>query len=183
MSQVDDLFAQLPIGDIAKKLGVSEAEASAAAKQALPALFGGLAVNSNSEAEAEKLQATLSRHEGKLDARLNGDIDEQDGEKIVRHVFGNKSDTVSDKLGQASSASGDLIKKILPILAPIVLSYLANKYLGGGGAAKQSQGGLVDILTGMLGGGSASSRSRSTTNNSDDLLGGLGQVLGGLLGK
>jgi hypothetical protein len=44
---------------------------------------------------------------------------------------------------------GALVKKLLPILAPIVMSWLSKKLAGGQGGT----GRLGDLLGGLLGGG------------------------------
>ena len=72
-------------------------------------------------------------------------VDTDDGDKIVSNIFGPNSDQVAHTLGGAlggsqSGGQGDLIKRLLPILAPIVLSYL-TKRMGGGG--KSGGGGLL----------------------------------------
>ena len=78
---------------------------------------------------------------------------------------------VVNRLGATGGGGGtDLIGKLLPILAPIALSYLAGRVGGGGGkTSAASAGGLGDILGGLLGGGGGGG-------------GGLGDILGGLLG-
>ncbi len=86
---------------------------------------------------------------------------------------------------------GDLVRKLLPILAPIVMSYLAKKILGGqnagGGAGdvagrdgsgdSAGQPGGIDlgsILGGILGGGPQGGAGAPG--------GGFGDILGGILG-
>lgn len=89
-------------------------------------------------------------------------VDTQDGEKIVGHVFGGQQDQVANRLpGTANlgGVGGDLVRKLLPILAPIVMSYLAKKVLGGGqdsgaqGSLPSPAGGGADLGS-VLGGGS-----------------------------
>src|SRR5690606_9080421 len=132
MSQYDELLAQIPIADIAKQLGIGEDVAEAAVTQVLPGLVGGLKANAEDGGEAS-LEKALTKHKG---AKLRGvdDVNTADGEKIVKHVFGDKQDAVVSKLagGSGSSDVTDvIIKKVLPIVAPIVLAWLANKFLGG----------------------------------------------------
>ncbi|CAG7605084.1 DUF937 domain-containing protein [Leucobacter soli] len=174
---LDDLLGQIPIGDIAADFGVDESTASAAVKQALPGLLGGLAVNAGDEEGANKLEQALEKHRGsEAKGRLSA-IDTADGEKIVGHVLGAKQEEVVQALGAQSGDSGiaALIPKLLPILAPIIMQFLAN----GLGTQKSESaadsepagGGLGDLLGGLLGGGSQSGSG-----------GGLGDLLGGLLG-
>lgn len=173
---INELLQDIPIGDIAAQFGLDEATAKQAVTQALPGLLGGMAVNASSEEGATKLTAALKKHEG---AKLKGldSVDTADGQKIVKHVLGDKEQDVALALGsQGEGGLGDIIQKLLPVLAPIVMGFLANK-LGGGAAAQGTQtaqtgGGIGDLLGGLLGGGGS---------NSNDA-GGIGDLLGGLLG-
>ncbi|NLA64745.1 MAG: DUF937 domain-containing protein [Leucobacter sp.] len=172
---ISDLLNSVPIGDIASSFGVDEATAKQAVEQTLPGLLGGMAVNASNTDGAEKLTAALKKHEGAPVATLKG-VDTNDGEKIVKHVLGDKQDAVAQALSQQSGGGiGDLIPKLLPILAPIVMGYLANKMSGSSSASSSSSnadgGGIGDLLGGLLGGGSSSNSG-----------GGLGDLLGGLLG-
>ena len=79
-------------------------------------------------------------------------MDADDGDKIVGNVFGSQRDQVVNQLGSQGGGDSGLIGKLLPLLAPIVMSYLAKQMSsrstqGGGG------GGLTDILGSVLGGG------------------------------
>jgi hypothetical protein len=185
MDGLDELARQLPIGEIAKKLGVSEAEAKDAVDEALPALVSGLAANSSTPQGEKSLEKALKKHSGSslLDGGVKvDDVDTQDGEKIVTNIFGGTRDQVVSRLASTPSSSTQaVIQKILPIVAPIVLAWLASKFFpkpGGAGAPTTKEatgGGIGDVLGGLLGGGGSGS-SHSTSP------GGLGGMLGGLLG-
>lgn len=181
MSDFDGLLDLIPIGDIAKQLGVPEDVAEAAVKQAIPAIVGGMAANAKDADGAKSLEKALNKHattssSGKKVAVK--DIDTADGEKIVNNVFGaKKSDVVA---AVADTSKGDvtkeLIAKLLPIIAPIVISFIASQFLGQKAetpAAKEeapaaSSGGIGDLLGGLLGG-----------SGGQEI---IGSVLGGLLG-
>ncbi|MDL9935394.1 DUF937 domain-containing protein [Gordonia sp. ABSL1-1] len=181
MSDVDDLLARLPMGDIAAQLGVDEESAREAAAQAVPALLTGLQAQTGDEESAQRLVGALAQHDNDLaQGEINvGDVDTADGSKIVAKIFGDKTDAVADAVStQVPAAAVDqgLITKMLPILAPIVLSFLTKKILGGGAAQPTGNaaggGGLGDVLGGILGGG----------QGGGGLGGGLGSILGGMLG-
>ena len=182
-NELDDLLAQVPVTDIAAKLGVDEDTALAAVKQALPGLVGGMAVNASDDDGAQKLQSALGKHTPKAGTISLDAIDTEDGKKIVKHVLGDKENDVAQALGAQAGGGGldfgKLIPMLLPILAPIVMQFLAGRMGGGSTSTAQSQsqgGGLSDILGGLLGGltgGSASTQSQG---------GGLSDILGGLLG-
>lgn len=128
-----------------------------------------------------------------------GQVDQADGEKIASHIFGSNEEQVYSALG-SSGAGGGLVKRLIPILAPIVLSYIANRVLKGGGGLggaggatapsttdNSAQGGpgsldsmLQDVLGGALGGGTATQQAPQQSQPSGG--GSILDVLGGLLG-
>ena len=135
-SELDALLQQVPLGELAERFSVDEATIDAAVRQALPGLVGGMAVNASDRDGADQLERALQKHtpsSGTLD--LNA-IDTTDGGKIVTHVLGDKEETVTKALGAQSGNSviADLLPQLLPILAPLVMQFLAGK-LGGGSSA------------------------------------------------
>lgn len=194
MSAVSDIKSQLDVAQIAQLLGTDEATAGQAVDQALESLVGTMDANVADPDQALGLTRALGDHVGSGDVTAE-QVDTADGEKIVSHVYS------ADQIQALSSgAGGGLIRKLLPILAPIVMGYLASKldgYMrgqtGGRGAPagrQESPGGLGDVLGGMVGGGAGGS------GGLGDLLGqvlgggaaggaasgGLGDLLGGILG-
>lgn len=180
MSAVDDILDRLPVDDIAAELGVTPEQAEAAARQALPALLGGMAANAEDPSGADSLADALDQHDplrGKVDL---GGVDTADGDKIVKHVFGDSRDEVAARLAGTSQAAGldsDLVKRLLAILAPIVLSYLAGRITDRSGSSEGGGGLVVTILEEVLGG-----TSPGETGSSRGVGEILGDVLGGLLG-
>ncbi|MGH8827358.1 MAG: DUF937 domain-containing protein [Jiangellaceae bacterium] len=189
MSAIDEIFDQIPLSQLAAQLGVEPEVAEQATRQALPALLGGMGANAQDANGAASLSEALGQHSSSLlDGGVNlADVDTTDGEKIVHNVFGASEEQVVNKLAGVSGGGGGLdmgalVKKLLPILAPIVMAWLSKK-LGGGRAepagaradggtqpAEQDSGGLGDLLGGILGGADQGGT------------GGLGDLLGGLLG-
>ncbi|MDI9914999.1 DUF937 domain-containing protein [Rhodococcus sp. IEGM 1379] len=179
MASLDDLLSQIPIDQIAQQLGVDRATAETAVKSALPTLVGGLGANAQDEAGAASLESALQSHANTtiLDDGIDiSKVDTEDGQKIVANIFGNNTDQVASTLGGVGGGN-DLVKQLLPILAPIVLAYLAKQFTGGNATQTQAStgggGGIGDLLGGLLGGGN------SGGGNSG---GGIGGALGGLLG-
>ena len=173
MAELDGLIDLIPIDDIAKKLGIDEKAAKSAIKTVLPTIVAGLSANASDADGAAKLEKTLEKHTSK--STKIDDIDEEDGKKIVNHVFGSKKEAVEEAAAGKVDVTKDIIAKILPIVAPIVLAWLAQKFLGGGAATEsksaapeESSGGIGDILGGLVG-----------SKEGQDV---LGSVLGGLLG-
>jgi hypothetical protein len=190
MSATDEILANIPLTQLASQLGVDEATAEAATRQAIPALLGGLQANAQDPAGAASLAGALGNHSSALvDGGVNLDeVDTADGEKIVGNIFGSNSTQVAQTLGNNLGQQSGLIQKLLPILAPIVLSYLTRRLTGGGsgggagdllgsilgGSGAGQGGGLSDVLGGMLGGGQAAGADRGSGSVLD--------MLGGMLG-
>lgn len=177
MAAVDDIRSTLDVSQIAQFLGTDEQTAEQAVDQALNQLVGSMGGNATDPQVAVDLsRAALNDHVGSPaygDTIDINNVDTNDGEKIVNHVFSGQQ---VQTLG--GGAAGGLLQRLLPLLAPIVMGYLASKLqerMGGGARAPQQQagGGLGDILGDLLGGGSAQRQSGG---------GGFGDILGDLLG-
>lgn len=186
MSDLNDILDRIPIDDIAEQLGVSKEDAATAVAQAVPTLLAGMQANAASGGEAS-LEKALKKHESsQATAKKVADIDTADGEKIVKNVLGDKSNAVAEKVAEANPSdfvSKDLIAKVLPIVAPIVIGFLASKFFGGSSTtstvatkSEDSGGGLGDLVGNVLGGLTGSSTSSSSAS------GGIGDLIGGLLG-
>lgn len=174
---LDDILRQVPIDDIAEKLGVSRDEAKVAVEQGGAVLLGGLAKNAESAEGSVAIQKALKKHEGTAGASKVDDIDQADGGKIVAHILGSKEKEVTKELTESKATPGIDFGKLLPILAPIVMGLIANATKDKSAkpdAGAESSGGIGDVIGGLLGGGNSSSGSSGG--------GGLGDVIGGLLG-
>ncbi|WP_311259086.1 DUF937 domain-containing protein [Microbacterium sp. WCS2018Hpa-9] len=172
---LDDILTQVPIDDIAAKLGVSPDVAKEAVEQGGAVLLGGLAKNASTTEGSAAIENALKRHEGRTGAAKVDDIDQADGGKIVSHILGDDEQKVTQKLTESKETAGIDFGKLLPILAPIVMGLIANatkdKSAKPGTAESQSGGGGIgDVIGGLLGGGSSSGG------------GGIGDLLGGILG-
>jgi hypothetical protein len=193
MAGLDELFAQIPVQDIASKVGADEDEVNNAIRTLVPALVGGLAQNVQSnDIDSSKLESAVAQQgeSGLLDGGVNVDqVDEKEGDNLVAHLFGgNDSNAVASALGGTGAGSSDLIKKLLPILAPIVLAYIGNQLTKGSASAPAQQpqaqsaggGGLGDILGSILAGAGAGGAAGGGGGGGNNPLGSiLGSVIGG----
>jgi hypothetical protein len=195
MSAVDDILADIPMDQLAAQLGVDEATAEQATRQAIPALLGGLQANAEDPAGAMSLARALGDHPGELiEGGVDLDqVDADDGQKIVSNIFGPNQDQVAQTLGgDLGGQTGGLIRRLLPILAPIVLAYLTKRLTGQrqgsggqddplgsivGGGASGSGNPLNDLLNSMLGGGAT-----ADAGSAQSPYGSILDMLGGLLG-
>jgi hypothetical protein len=197
MADLDELFNQIPTQEIAAKLGVDEGEVNSAVKTLVPALVGGIQHNvAADDIDSTKLESDVAQQgqSGLLDGGVNVDqVDSNQGDQYVARIFGgNDSNAVASALAGGGVGNSDLIKKLLPILAPIVLAYIGQQ-LTKTSAPAQSQaqspgGGLGDVLGSILGGaGGGGGGNNPLGSILGSVLGGnqggaLGDILGGLLG-
>jgi hypothetical protein len=202
MPGLDDLFAEIPVQDIASKLGVDEGEVNTAIHTLVPALVGGVQHNVQAgDIDSSKLESAVTTQaaSGLLDGGVNVDqVDQHEGNNIVANIFGgNDSGQVASALAGTGAGGSDLIKKLLPILAPIVLAYIGQQLTKNTGAAApantQAQaapggGGLGQVLGSILGGATGGGGGGNSPLGSilGSVLGGgqggaIGDILGGLL--
>lgn len=181
MSAIDEIMRNIPMGQLAQRLGVDEGTAAAATQQALPALLGGLQANAQDPAGEASLMGALGGHSaGLVDGGVDLDqVDAGDGEKIVGNIFGGSQGQVLQALGGGGEQSG-LMSRLLPLLAPIVMSYLARQLGGGAGGAAGGGGLLGSLLGGAAGGGAGGGG--NLAGMLGGMLGGGGSAPGGVLG-
>lgn len=169
MFDFDELLSTLPIDQLAQRVGASPEDVEAATRNALPALLMGMGANTQDPAGEASLASALGQHDPRLvQGGVNLDeVDEADGAKIAHHVFGDNEQQVVNQLGGLGGGNA-LIQKLLPILAPIVMSWLAGKLMGADEAQGQPRqapssggGGLGDILGQILGGGASAPQTQA----------------------
>jgi hypothetical protein len=133
MNMTDELLGQLQgksLGQISQQLGITPGQASTALAAALPLLIGALGHNSRQPQGAESLFGALQRDhvghnpEDVLDSALTG---AGDGEKILGHIFGAREPLAAQGLGVATGLQPDMANKVLRLLAPVALGYIAKK--------------------------------------------------------
>lgn len=184
MAGLDDLYNQIPVADIASKLGVDTGEVNQAIQTLVPTLLGSLQENVQADdIDSTELESVVVA-EGESDLLTGGvnvdQLDEGQGNQLIASLFGgNDTNQVASALSGAGAGGGDLIKRLLPMLAPIVLAYVGRQFAqrntadAGAGAQAAPGGGIGDVLGSILGGGGGAA---GGGNNA------LGSILGGVLG-
>ena len=199
MAGLDDLFNQIPVADIASKLGADQTQVSQAIQTLVPTLLGTLQENVQADdIDSSELESTVVA-EGQSDLLTGGvnvdQLDVNQGSQLVASLFGgNDTNQVASALAGAGAGSGDLIKRLLPMLAPIVLADVGKQFAqkqGGaaaGGAQAAPGGGMADVLGSILGGAAGGGGGANNPLGSilGSVLGGsqggaIGNILGGLL--
>ncbi|MDO5494801.1 MAG: DUF937 domain-containing protein [bacterium] len=159
MVDFTDLLSRLPIDRIAAQLGEDRDQTYQAASAAIPALLGGMKANAEDPNGAASLMSALQDHQRDVDELDVDQVDTEDGQKIVRNVFGENTDAVVNQFS-GMGFSGGLVGKLLPMLAPFVLGWLSKNIFGSGRqqapapAPRQQEsggGGLGDLLGGIFG--------------------------------
>lgn len=191
------LFQQLQQGQglqqVSQQLGIEPAQASSAVGAALPLLLGTMGRNAQQPEGADALLGALQRDHapaagggfdlgGLLGSVLGGGGgNATNGAGILGHVFGGNSDRAAQGLSQATGLDSSKTSQLLAILAPIVMSYLAQRFANGGNAGQLSQALGQEAQAASSGG-----LLTSVLDQDGDGQLGIGDLLklgGGLLGK
>ncbi|GKT19804.1 DUF937 domain-containing protein [Acidovorax sp. SUPP2522] len=177
----DELMAQLqgaPLQQLSSQLGTDATQTRSAVATALPLLLGALGRNAAQPQGAEALLGALQRdHQpaaggaggldlgGLLGSLLGGGgAASGQGADILGHVFGSQRPQAEAGLGQATGLGANA-GQLLQLLAPIVMSFLAQRVQAGG------------LDAGSLGRTLGHERDRAQQS------GGLGGLGGGALGS
>ena len=188
MAGLDDLFAQIPTNDIARKLGVDEGEVNNAVQLLVPVLVGGLRQNAQDPDHANDIESAASDHaaRGLLDTGVSVEqVDEVEGQQAIAKIFGgNDTSQLAAALSGSGAGDSDLLQKLLPILAPIVLAYIGKQMAQKGGsesAREQASGGALNDVLGSILGGMSGGGNKSLGSVLGNVLGTkAGEILGGL---
>jgi hypothetical protein len=106
MAGLDDLFNQIPVADIASKLGADQGQVSAAIQTLVPTLLGTLQENVQADdIDSSQLESAVVA-EGESDLLTGGvnvdQLDEAQGSQLVASLFGgNDTNQVASALSGA----------------------------------------------------------------------------------
>lgn len=176
--QLADIIAESQDGqglsNLARQFNLTDEQVRAAIDQLGPVVMAGVRRETQSPADLSSLLAALAGgdHARYMDGQDDGIVD--DGNAILGHIFGSKevSRGVAAHAAASTGIGAGILKKMLPVIAAMVMGYLAKRM--GGGA---SGGGLGGVLGQIFGGGTANAGTASTSSG-----GGLGDILGQVLG-
>jgi len=207
MNLMDILQGQLSdemVGQLSSHIGAEPQQTAQAANGIFATLLGGLANNASSEGGLYSLASALDRdHDGSILDDLAGMVGgmmqggSQDsrainGTGMLNHILGDRQEAAANQIGQSSGLSTSQVMKLLPILAPIVMSVLGKakksdgfdlgglaQVLMGGAQQAQQQNGMGDLIGSILGKVMGGGQQQASPQGG----GMLGSVLGGLFGK
>lgn len=145
------------ISQMAEQFGLSEDQTRNAVGQLLPSLQRGMQHNTGAEKGLDELLAAIEKgkHDRYLDEPgiLGKTQTSDDGNSILGHIFGNKdvSRNVANNAAKSSGISASILKKMLPVVASIVMGTMSKQIFGGSSSArraapKQSRGIVASML-------------------------------------
>ena len=152
-------------GDLGKSLieglssqtGQSKSNTSNLLNMAMPVLLQAMQRNASSPKGAAGLMGALSnKHDGSILDNLgavfsgsNSNAVQEDGGKILGHVFGNRQQNIQNALSKQSGVDASSVSKILKIAAPVVMGLLGKQQRQ---ASVRDASGLTNMLGGLIGG-------------------------------
>ena len=164
------------VREIGSQLGLGQDQTAAALSALVPALAAGVQRNVQSEAGLGSLISALSsgQHGQYIDnpASLVGQSAVAEGNGILGHLLGNKdvSREVATRAASQTGLSADVLKKMLPLAATLMMGALSKRSgapssnaaaLGGSGSSimalltplldQNRDGSIVDDVTSMIG--------------------------------
>lgn len=145
----DQLLEQLqgaPLQQMSRQIGADPQQTMGAIGAALPLILGALGRNTAQPQGADALLGALRRDHAGTDlgsvlGDMFGSARQTDGSAILGHIFGNREQRAEDSLGQATGLGSDRVTMLMRALAPIVMSFLAQRFATGG-----NQGDLGQVL-------------------------------------
>lgn len=166
---------------LAQQFGLDKGQALGALGALVPAVTGGMQRNAK-QGGLNSLLSALAQgdHDKYLDdpAQVATPQAAQVGNKILGHALGSKdvSRAVAQRASAQTGLDNDVLKKMLPVVATMVMGALSKKAGGGtaytGSGASSGGGGLGDVVSGVLGSvlGGNNKGARSAGNSAADLL-------------
>lgn len=188
------------IENLARQFGLDQSQTEQVLKSILPAVSTGFKQRARDprglESILRQVQGTDYEDVYENADRLGRDDVKRRGDDILGQIFGSKdvSRSVARRAEQSTGVGADIVKKMLPTITSMVLGGMQRK----SSQDRNLDGGLGDLVQGMLGGGQTLPSSGG--GGLDEILGqvlgqrqpepeprrrgggGLGDILGGILG-
>ena len=167
------------VDTLGKQFGLSQAQTEQALELMMPAFSNGLKRNTSEPMALMNFMSALSsgRHQQYHDDPTSAFRDEAMGEgnAILGHLFGSKdtSRAVADQVAFASGIGPSILKKMLPVVASMIMGGL---FKGTQGRASRGGGGMMDELLGtfmenMLGGNMGRAQQTQRTQRQQNPMG------------
>ena len=189
------------IEGLSNQTGQSKSNTNNLLNMAMPVLLQAMQRNASSPKGAAGLMGALSnKHDGSILDNLgavfsgsNSNAVQEDGGKILGHVFGNRQQNIQNALSKQSGMDASSVSQILKIAAPVVMGLLGKQQRQ---TSVRDTSGLTNMLSGLIGGNFHNNNQsfiESILDADNDgsivddvagaVLGKNNNALGGLLGK
>ncbi len=174
-SLLSEVLSEKTLGNVAESVGVSSEQVGEVISAAIPTLIGAMSKNASTKEGAESLDKALEEHASKKKLDVAEEVknaDVKDGEGILKHVLGSDLSSTVSTLAKSVKIDKDQVMKIVAMVAPILLTFLAS-------GKKSSKKESTD-LSGLLGTFVTSAVSGLGKGNSSagDI---AGELVGGIL--
>lgn len=175
------------LAGIGKASGASASDVGSVLQNALPALLQGAKGQADNKDTTEGFVGALAQHAKNDSSDLTsflGNIDLEDGGKIIGHLLGGEQKATTKKVAKASGVSQKKTGNILSAAAPLLMNLLGQQ----AEEDEEKESGISGLMGSLLGnvdmssllGGLLASSLGSSGNSSKPS--GLGGLLGGLFG-
>jgi hypothetical protein len=165
------------VRQLGSQVGLGDEQTTSALSALVPALAAGFQRNLASEGGIGDLVSALASgtHQQYIDdpARLAHPATLDEGNSILGHVLGSK-DASRDVAAQAAAQTGinaDVMKRLLPLAATLMMGAFAQRTAGSSMAGIGSSGGGITDLLGPLLEGNSSGASTSMLNDVAGMIG------------
>lgn len=165
------------VRQVAQQFGLQENQAASAISSLLPALAGGLKNNVNQQGGLESLLGALgSGNHGRYlenPALLGQAETAQEGNGILGHILGSKdvSRQVAAQASQQTGLGADIMKKMLPVVATMLMGSLSKQTssMGTQGQAAAPSSNILGMLSPLL-------DTNKDGSAADDIIGMVGKL-------
>ncbi len=155
VASIASLLSGSGLDSISQAVGADQEGVASVLSSAIPTLLENMKNNAATEDGAASLSQALQDHSG---ADLSdvvsflGSADDEDGAKILGHIFGSGQQDATAAMSQSSGLSSGQVSSILFKLAPLLLTLLGQQQNSTQSA--NSSAGVTGLLGAVLGGGS-----------------------------
>ena len=131
---------------LSAKTGLSQKQLKMILAIAIPLLIKKMTSNASSQAGANSLLGALGQHNNRqsIEGQL-GEVDEEDGAKIVGHILGDERDQLVESMAGEAGVGAQDVEKVLGNISPSILSGLSAAT----SAAQSQQSSGVDLSDGF----------------------------------
>lgn len=142
------------INEIANQFGLDARQVEDVINNSLPKISEAINQNTASQEGLKSFWNALNDHQNDDVEGMISDVnnvDTNDGDKILAHIFGEKKDAYVDEISQKQGISASNVGGIMKILAPILMGMLGKQTTN----KSKTDSGFGNILDSFLGSGSS----------------------------